>query len=71
MRLSTIRTRDGTAVARDDGGELVVIPGTNDLRTFLEDSGWQQRAARATGQRAPYSGHRTESSGAFEGADAK
>jgi len=56
MRLSTIRTRGGTAAVRHDGDELIEIPGAADVGTLLADPAWRDRAVRASGDRSPTAG---------------
>jgi acylpyruvate hydrolase len=56
MRLATIRRPDGTTVAaRLDGDELVVLPAP-DVVALLEEPGWRESAASATGERVALAG---------------
>ena len=54
MRLATVRTAGGaTRAARQDGDELVVVEGYEDVGALLADEGWRERAAAAAGGRVP------------------
>jgi acylpyruvate hydrolase len=54
MRLGTIRTEHGTAAARLDGDDLVLLPCADVGELLAGGEGWQERAAAAGGERVPY-----------------
>ncbi|GAA5140504.1 hypothetical protein [Pseudonocardia adelaidensis] len=50
MRLTTLRTPDGTRAARVEGGSAVEID-ARDVGALLADPAWRERAAAADGPR--------------------
>lgn len=55
MRVSTIRTADGTRAARIEGDELIALP-FEDVGALLREPDWERTAARTDGARTPLAG---------------
>jgi len=53
MKLTTIRTANGTAAARVDGDHGVLIDGVSDVGALLARKDWRVLAEQASGRKAP------------------